>query len=101
VDRAFKLRFLWTPEYGRYVKYPYGICNGSCFVDGKVSNVEPDVVALWVDRVAALGPRAVHIYAIDEAPREAGVTPAETSRLEDIAQIVAEATGIPVFVTPA
>jgi hypothetical protein len=28
VDRAFKLRFLSTPEYGRYVKYPYGICNG-------------------------------------------------------------------------
>jgi hypothetical protein len=23
-DRAFKLRFRWTPEYGGYVKYPYG-----------------------------------------------------------------------------
>jgi hypothetical protein len=28
VDRAFKLRFLSTPEYGRHVEYPYGICNG-------------------------------------------------------------------------
>jgi hypothetical protein len=23
-NRAFKLRFRWTPEYGGYVKYPYG-----------------------------------------------------------------------------
>ncbi len=73
----------------------------ACFVDGKVSNVEPDVVARWVEQVTELAPRAVQVYTIDESPRQEGVTPAPASRLEDIAHIVAEATGVPVSVTPA
>jgi wyosine [tRNA(Phe)-imidazoG37] synthetase (radical SAM superfamily) len=73
----------------------------SCFVDGKVSNVDPQLVALWVEGVAALAPRAVQVYTIDRAPREGGVEPATRTRLEDIAQVVTDATGIPVSVTPA
>jgi hypothetical protein len=29
-DRAFKLRFRSTPEYGGYVKYPYGAPQRGC-----------------------------------------------------------------------
>ncbi|MGH7828752.1 MAG: radical SAM protein, partial [Candidatus Binatia bacterium] len=57
----------------------------SLFVQGRVSNSDPDSIALWVERVREIRPTVVHIYTLDRIPADKRLEKVNTATLQWIA----------------
>jgi wyosine [tRNA(Phe)-imidazoG37] synthetase (radical SAM superfamily) len=57
----------------------------SLFVQGRVSNTDPDSVALWVEKVREIRPSLVHIYTLDRVPADKRLEKVNTATLQWIA----------------
>jgi wyosine [tRNA(Phe)-imidazoG37] synthetase (radical SAM superfamily) len=57
----------------------------SLFVQGRVTNADPDSVAVWVETVRQIHPSLVHIYTLDRVPADARVWKVNRPTLEWIA----------------
>lgn len=60
----------------------------SCFVQGRVTNADPDSVAMWVEKVREIHPLAVHIYSLDRAPADKRIERVSLTTLQWIANEV-------------
>lgn len=66
----------------------------SCFIDGRVSNVEDETVRQWADLVGELEPRRVQIFTVSRRPAFADIHPVPEDQLEEIACTLRARTGI-------
>jgi wyosine [tRNA(Phe)-imidazoG37] synthetase (radical SAM superfamily) len=66
----------------------------SCFVEGRAQNTDPDSVREWVELVSELRPQTVQIYTPSWLGGEEGVAPVPGWCLEEIAEQLAEHSGI-------
>ncbi len=57
----------------------------SLFVQGRITNADPDSVALWVESVREIRPLAVQIYTLDRVPADARIWKVNRPTLEWIA----------------
>jgi wyosine [tRNA(Phe)-imidazoG37] synthetase (radical SAM superfamily) len=62
-----------------------GVILQSLFVQGRVTNADPDSVAAWVETVRQIHPSLVHIYTLDRVPADARVWKVNRPTLEWIA----------------
>lgn len=70
----------------------------SMFVQGRCDNTSEDQVNRWIDVVGDIKPLSVQVYTIDRAPADAGIVKVPLERLEAIAALLTQRTGIPVEV---
>jgi wyosine [tRNA(Phe)-imidazoG37] synthetase (radical SAM superfamily) len=66
----------------------------SVFVDGGVSNIGDDDVEAWLDRVEELGPRAMQVYSLENAPAMSTLVGVPHDRLAEIAARARARTGV-------
>ena len=66
----------------------------SCFVQGRVTNADPDSVGLWVDKVREIHPLAVYIYSLDRDPADKRIESVSRTTLEWIANEVRWRAGL-------
>lgn len=66
----------------------------SCFIDGAVSNVDDEAVREWTDRLGEMQPRHVQIFTPCRRPANVDVRPVPRARLEEIARVLRDRTGI-------
>ncbi|MBI3990327.1 MAG: radical SAM protein [candidate division NC10 bacterium] len=66
----------------------------SLFVRGRVSNIQPEILALWIERVREIRPLLVQVYSLDRVPADRGLEKVERNVLEEIARLVEERTGV-------
>ena len=64
------------------------------FVHGSHDNTEPAHIDRWVRLVGEIRPLSVHVYTVDRAPADAGITKVPAERLQAIADQLTSATGI-------
>lgn len=57
----------------------------SLFIQGRVTNADPDSIAAWIETVRQIHPSVVQIYTLDRLPAEARVSKVNRSTLEWIA----------------
>ena len=57
----------------------------SCFVQGRVTNADPDSVALWIEKIREIHPQAVHIYSLDREPADKRIERVSLTTLQWIA----------------
>lgn len=57
----------------------------SLFVQGRVTNADPDSVAAWVETVRQIRPSVVHIYTLDRVPADSRISKVNRPTLEWIA----------------
>lgn len=57
----------------------------SLFVQGRITNADPDSVALWIESVREIRPLAVQIYTLDRVPADARIWKVNRPTLEWIA----------------
>jgi len=67
----------------------------SCFVQGRVTNADPDSVALWVEKIREIHPLAVHIYSLDREPADKRIERVNLTTLQWIANEVRWRAGVP------
>jgi wyosine [tRNA(Phe)-imidazoG37] synthetase (radical SAM superfamily) len=60
----------------------------SCFVQGRVTNADPDSVAPWIEKVREIHPLTVYIYSLDREPADKRIEPVSLATLEWIANEV-------------
>jgi wyosine [tRNA(Phe)-imidazoG37] synthetase (radical SAM superfamily) len=60
----------------------------SCFVQGRVTNADPDSVGMWVEKVREIHPLAVHIYSLDREPADKRIERVGLTTLQWIANEV-------------
>ncbi|MDZ7262187.1 MAG: radical SAM protein [candidate division KSB1 bacterium] len=68
------------------------------FVDGTSSNVRPEQLMLWMERVGEIRPREAQIYSIDRPPADHSLKKVSLSTLEEIARETEKTTGVKVNV---
>lgn len=66
----------------------------SLFVQGRVSNSDPDSVALWVEKVREIRPTVVHVYTLDRVPADKRVERVNIATLQWIASQVHWQAGV-------
>lgn len=66
----------------------------SCFVQGRVTNADPDSVAMWVERVREIHPLAVQVYSLDREPADKRIERVGLTTLEWIANEVRWRAGV-------
>lgn len=66
----------------------------SCFVQGRVTNADPDSVALWIEKIREIHPRAVHIYSLDREPADKRIERVSLTTLQWIANEVRWHAGV-------
>ena len=66
----------------------------SCFVQGRVTNADPDSVALWVDKIREIHPLAVHIYSLDREPADKRIECVSLATMQWIANEVRWRAGV-------
>ncbi|MGZ8483866.1 MAG: radical SAM protein [Candidatus Binatia bacterium] len=57
----------------------------ACFVQGSVTNADPDSVAMWIEKIREIHPLAVHIYTLDREPADKRIERVSLATLEWIA----------------
>ncbi len=57
----------------------------ACFVQGRVTNADPDSVAMWIEKIREIHPLAVHIYTLDREPADKRIERVSLPTLEWIA----------------
>jgi wyosine [tRNA(Phe)-imidazoG37] synthetase (radical SAM superfamily) len=60
----------------------------SCFVQGRVTNADPDSVGMWVEKVREIHPLAVQIYSLDREPADKRIERVSVTTLQWIANEV-------------
>jgi wyosine [tRNA(Phe)-imidazoG37] synthetase (radical SAM superfamily) len=70
----------------------------SCFVQGRVTNADPDSVAIWIDKVREIHPLAVQVYTLDREPADKQIEQVSQATLAWIARAVRWRTGLPAAV---
>ena len=66
----------------------------SLFVQGRVTNADPDSVGLWVDRVRDIRPLGVQIYTLDREPADKRIEKVSLATLQWIANEVRWRAGL-------
>jgi wyosine [tRNA(Phe)-imidazoG37] synthetase (radical SAM superfamily) len=66
----------------------------SVFVDGGVSNTGDDDVEAWLGRVEEIGPRAMQVYSLENAPAMSTLVGVPHDRLAEIAARAKARTGV-------
>jgi len=66
----------------------------SCFVQGRVTNADPDSVGLWIEKIREIHPLAVHIYSLDREPADKRIERVNLTTLEWIANEVRWRVGV-------
>ena len=66
----------------------------SCFVQGRVTNADPDSVAMWIEKVREIHPLAVHIYSLDREPADKRIERVNLTTLQWIANEVRWRAGV-------
>lgn len=66
----------------------------SLFVQGKITNADPDAVDLWIDKVAEIQPVLVQIYSLDRGPADPKIEKVNMATLEWIADRLRWRTGL-------
>lgn len=67
----------------------------SCFVQGRVTNADPDSVMAWIEKVREIHPLAVQIYTLDREPADRKIERLSRATLEWIADSVRWRAGVP------
>lgn len=75
-----------------------GIVIQTVFVDGAVSNVAPEALDHWIERLKAISPLKVQIYSIDRPAAHQGLKKVEIADLKKIVHQAESAIHIPVEV---
>jgi wyosine [tRNA(Phe)-imidazoG37] synthetase (radical SAM superfamily) len=57
----------------------------SCFVQGRLTNADPDSVAMWIEKIREIHPLAVHIYSLDREPADERIGRVSLTTLQWIA----------------
>lgn len=66
----------------------------SCFVQGRVTNADPDSVAMWIDKVREIHPLGVQIYTLDREPADKKIEKVSLTTLYWIADTVRWRAGL-------
>jgi wyosine [tRNA(Phe)-imidazoG37] synthetase (radical SAM superfamily) len=66
----------------------------SLFVQGRVTNADPDSVGLWIDRVRDIRPLGVQIYTLDREPADKRIEKVSLATLQWIANRVRWQAGV-------
>ncbi len=66
----------------------------ACFVQGRVTNADPDSVAMWIEKIREIHPLAVHIYSLDREPADKRIERVSLATLEWIANEVRWRAGV-------
>lgn len=67
----------------------------SCFVQGRVTNADPDSVALWMEKVREIHPLGVQVYTLDREPADKRIEKVSLTTLRWIAYEVRWRAGVP------
>jgi wyosine [tRNA(Phe)-imidazoG37] synthetase (radical SAM superfamily) len=65
------------------------------FVQGRVSNADPDSVALWIEKVREIRPLGVQVYTLDREPADKQIEKVSRLSLDWIAAQVRWRAGVP------
>lgn len=60
----------------------------ACFVQGRVTNADPDSVAIWIDKIREIHPLSVQVYTLDRDPADKRIEKVSLTTLRWIAQAV-------------
>jgi wyosine [tRNA(Phe)-imidazoG37] synthetase (radical SAM superfamily) len=66
----------------------------SCFVQGRVTNADPDSVAMWIDKVREIHPLGVQVYTLDREPADKKIEKVSLTTLYWIADTVRWRAGL-------
>ena len=66
----------------------------SCFVQGRVTNADPDSVAMWIEKIREIHPLAVHIYSLDREPADKRIECVSLATMQWIANEVRWRAGV-------
>ena len=67
----------------------------SMFLQGSYDNTDEAHLTVWVDAVGSIRPRSVQVYTVDRGTADPGITEVPRTTLQDIADRLTAATGIP------
>jgi wyosine [tRNA(Phe)-imidazoG37] synthetase (radical SAM superfamily) len=60
----------------------------SCFVQGRVTNADPDSIAMWIEKVREIHPLGVQLYTLDREPADKRIEKVSLTTLRWIAYLV-------------
>ncbi|HEX9663316.1 MAG TPA: radical SAM protein [Candidatus Binatia bacterium] len=66
----------------------------ACFVQGRVTNADPDSVAIWIDIVREIHPLGVQVYTLDREPADKRIEKVSLTTLRWIAHAVRWRAGL-------
>ena len=66
----------------------------SCFVQGRVTNADPDSVGMWIEKVREIHPLGVQIYSLDREPADKRIDKVSLTTLQWIASEVRWRAGV-------
>ena len=67
----------------------------SMFIQGSYDNTDEPHLCAWIAAVGSIKPRSVQVYTVDRGTAASGITKVPRQRLQEIADRLAESTGIP------
>ncbi len=67
----------------------------SLFVQGRITNADPDSVGLWIERVRDIRPLGVHVYTLDRETTDKKIEKVSLTTLQWIADQVRWRAGVP------
>ena len=67
----------------------------SLFVQGRITNADPDSIGLWVEKVREIHPLGVQVYTLDRAPADKRIDRVSLATLQWIADQVRWRAGVP------
>ena len=67
----------------------------SCFVQGRVTNADPDSVGIWIERIREIHPLIVQVYSVEREPPDKRIEKVSLTTLQWIAGEVRWRAGIP------
>lgn len=70
----------------------------SLFIQGSYDNTQPNQINDWIKAVSFVKPSSVQVYTIDRPPADSRIQAVHLSRLEEIAHLCQNQTGIPTAV---
>jgi wyosine [tRNA(Phe)-imidazoG37] synthetase (radical SAM superfamily) len=60
----------------------------ACFVQGRVTNADPDSVAMWLEKLRQIHPLGVQVYTLDREPADKRIERVSATTLRWIADAV-------------
>ena len=67
----------------------------SLFVQGRVTNADPDSVGLWIEKVRDIRPLGVQVYTLNREPADKKIEKVSLTTLQWIADQVRWRAGVP------